>query len=63
MDSNTIIMLLALGVNFVAMLAGLAKILSVVVQYHVQQERRMATIEEQIKQLMRVNNMKVRAVA
>lgn len=61
MDPNTTIMLLALFVNFIVMLIGGFKILHVTVQYHVENERRMVTIEQQIVQLMRAHDMKARA--
>lgn len=62
MDSNTAIMLAALLINFLTMLIGGIKILSVTVKYHVEQERRMVTIEQQIIWLMKAANMKVGAI-
>jgi len=59
MDTN-IIMILGLLINFLAMIAGGLKIMGVIVQYHIQNENRMATIEAEIKQLMRHNKLQVR---
>jgi hypothetical protein len=60
MDTGTVLMIVGLVINFMAMMIGGLKILSVTVQYHVVQERRMATIEQQIRQLMGAANMTVR---
>lgn len=60
MDTGTALMIVGLVINFIAMMIGGLKILSVTVQYHVVQERRMATIEQQIRQLMGAANMTVR---
>jgi len=59
MDTSTI-MIAGLVINFLAMIGGGFKIIAIIVQYHIQNENRLATIEEQVQQLMRHNNMKVR---
>jgi len=61
MDANTAILLVGLVINFVVMIMGGFKIMGVIVQYHIQNENRMATIEAEIKQLMRHNKLQVRA--
>ncbi len=60
MDTNTAIMLGGLLVNFLTMLFGGFRILSVTVKYHVEQERRMVTMEQQIIQLMGAAHLKMR---
>lgn len=60
MDTGNALMIMGLIINFIAMMVGGFRILSVTVQYHVVQERRMATIEQQIRQLMGAANMIVR---
>lgn len=61
-DTNTI-MIIGLLINFLAMVGGGFRVIQIIISYHIKNERRLATIEEQIQQLMRHNNMKVRAEA
>lgn len=60
-DSNTLILLIGMVINFLVMIMGGFKIVHTIVQYHIQNEKRMATIEAEIKQLMRHNKLQVRA--
>ena len=60
METQTLIMLAGLLVNFVAMVVGGVALLVVILRHNLRQENRMATMEERIDQLMRGSGMHLR---
>ena len=63
METQTLIMLSALLVNFVAMVVGGVSLLVIVMRHNLRQENRMATMEERIDQLMQGAGLRVRRKA
>lgn len=60
MEIQTVILLIGLVFNFCVMVTGGITILFMILRYNLRQENRMATVEEQLHQLMRSVGLTVR---